>query len=171
MKLEVRLLQSDDAREDFSCGDIELDRFFQRYAGQNQFRHHIGTTYVALVRSRIAGFVTVSATGLNLSVLPKSKRRNLPRYSLPALRLSRLAVDRRYQGRGLGLGLLRSVFSLALEMSVSVGCVGVVVDAKPNAIAFYKRFGFVPLETTQGTLESRPEPLPMFLEIAAISPG
>lgn len=168
MKLRIRPLESGDAREEFSCGDIELDRFFQRYAGQNQFRHHIGTTYVALARSRIAGFVTVSATGLDCSALPKSKRRGLPSYPLPALRLSRLGVDRRYQGKGVGLELLRTVFALALQMSVSVGCVGVVVDAKPGAVGFYQRYGFTPLDVAHGTLESRPVPTLMFLEIGAI---
>ena len=37
-----------------------LDRFFARYAGQNQFRHHIGATYVALESETILGFATVS---------------------------------------------------------------------------------------------------------------
>ncbi|MEI6544642.1 MAG: hypothetical protein WCL60_14070 [Methylococcales bacterium] len=44
--LQFRPLQGDDNRSGFCCGNIELDRFFQRYAGQNQFRHHIGTSYV-----------------------------------------------------------------------------------------------------------------------------
>ena len=39
--------QTDD-RTRFRSGDADLDRFFQAYAGQNQFRHHIGTTYVAV---------------------------------------------------------------------------------------------------------------------------
>ena len=34
-------------------GDEDLDRFFRKYAGQNQFRLHVGTTYVAgLVAAR-----------------------------------------------------------------------------------------------------------------------
>ncbi len=41
-EVRVRALARSDDRSGFACGDIELDRFFQRYAGQNQFRHHIG---------------------------------------------------------------------------------------------------------------------------------
>jgi len=32
-----------DDRSAFRSESIELDRFFHRYTGQNQFRHHIGT--------------------------------------------------------------------------------------------------------------------------------
>ena len=48
MAIQIRPLQPSDPRQDFISGQIDLDTFFQRYAGQNQFRHHIGVTYVAL---------------------------------------------------------------------------------------------------------------------------
>jgi Zn-dependent oligopeptidase len=57
--LQVRRLLKADDRSQFHCGDPDLDRFFHRYAGQNQFRHHIGTTFVA-VRE---GFSHVFASG------------------------------------------------------------------------------------------------------------
>jgi hypothetical protein len=47
-ELEVRVLQPGDDRSGFVSGDPDLDRFFQKYAGQNQFRYHVGTTYVAV---------------------------------------------------------------------------------------------------------------------------
>ena len=46
LEVRVRRLEPRDDRTGFRSGNIDLDRFFQRYAGQNQFRHHIGTTYV-----------------------------------------------------------------------------------------------------------------------------
>jgi len=46
--LLVRRLSKADDRSQFRCGDADLDRFFHRYAGQNQFRHHNGTTFVAV---------------------------------------------------------------------------------------------------------------------------
>lgn len=64
--------------------------------------------------------------------------------------------------------LLRFVFTLAHEMAGLLGCVGVVVDAKPEAVAFYERYGFAALEGEAGHLSDRPEPTPMFLEIGAI---
>lgn len=162
-ELVVRPLARADDRSDFSSGDIELDRFFQRYAGQNQFRHHIGSTYVAVDGERMLGFVTVSPGEVAGAAVSESIRRRLPDYPLPILRISRLAVDRRAQRRGIGKLLLRCAFELALQLRDHFGCLGVVVDAKAVAIPFYRRLGFRPLEAIQGTLGDRPEPLPMFL--------
>ena len=82
--------------------------------------------------------------------------------------VKRLAVDEKAQGRGIGSALLRFAFILARRMAADVGCVGLVVDAKPEAVAFYEKLGFVVLGVDAGQLGDRPEPLPMFLEIGNI---
>jgi GNAT superfamily N-acetyltransferase len=171
MGLTIRRLEPSDDRSAFRSGNIDLDRFFARYAGQNQFRNHIGTTYVALDDGRtIVGFATVAASELVATALPQSRRRRLPAYPLPVLRLARLAVDERSQGRGVGAALLRAVFILARQMAIDIGCVGVVVDAKSEASEFYRKLGFFPLDPLVGLLGDRPEPTPMFLELDAIPP-
>jgi len=168
--LQVRRLEPDDDRSGFSSGNVDLDRFFLRYAGQNQFRHHIGTTYVAVGPSGIiAGFATVSASSVAPGVVRGTTAKWLPRYPIPVLRLARLAVDERARGKRVGSLLLRSVFALALQMADQVGCAGIVVDAKPDAVAFYERLGFVPLEPVAGQLGDRPEPRPVFLELAQLA--
>jgi GNAT superfamily N-acetyltransferase len=168
--LEVRKLTPEDDRSTFQSGNADLDRFFIRYAGQNHFRHHIGTTYVAVDSvGAIAGYVTVSASELTPdSIDAPSKRRRLPRYPLPVLRLARLAVDERAKGRGVGGLLLRAVFALARRMADDIGCVGVVVDAKPEAIPFYEKLGFFRLDVVAGELGDRPQPQPMFLELGKL---
>lgn len=168
MGLEIRRLLVEDDRSDFRSGNIELDRFFQRYAGQNQFRHHIGTTYVAVDGATLLGFATVAPSVIAVADLPTRKRKRMPQYPLPVLRLARLAVDERARGHGVGSALLRAVFLLAHRMAEDLGCVGVVVDAKPEAVAFYEKLGFIDLEATAGQLGDRPEPRPMFLELGAI---
>ncbi len=170
-KIEVRIrrLESRDDRTEFRSGNIDLDRFFQRYAGQNQFRHHIGTTYVAVQGDRIVGFVTVSSGEMGAEKLVKSLRRRLPAYPLPILRIARLAVDERFQGHGIGRLLLRSMLELALEMRDRVGCIGVVVDAKPDAVTFYLSLGFKRLNLVSGSLGDRPEPIAMFLPMGQIA--
>jgi len=170
-QFEVRLLRAGDDRSTFESGNTDLDRFFRQFAGQNQFRHHIGVTYVAIYDNRIAGFATVAAAQIEIEDLPKSHKKKLPHYPLPILRLARLAVDRSAQGQGVGALLLRAVFQIAHEMAESVGCVGVVVDAKSDAVRFYERYGFESLEVLEGGLNSRPEPLPMFLPLGSIPKG
>ena len=169
MAVTVRRLEPADDRRGFRSGNIELDRFFERFAGQNQFRYHIGTTYIAIDDGTILGFATVSASELTTASLPEPRRKRLPGYPLPVLRLARLAVDERAQGRGVASTLLRHVFALARVMATDVGCVGVVVDAKSTAVGFYEKLGFVSLEPLAGKLGDRPQPLPMFIELGGIA--
>ncbi len=172
MTIAVRRLRPDDDRTVFRSGNIELDRFFARYAGQNQFRHHIGTTYVAVdANGAILGFATVAASELTSAKISQAARKRLPAYPIPVLRLARLAVDRRAQGQGVGQALLRAVFALAHKMSVEMGCLGVVVDAKPEAVEFYRKLGFIELEATAGLLGDRPQPVAMFIELGAVAKG
>lgn len=62
--MEFRRLLRDDDRTLFESGEPALDEFFRRYAGQNQFRHQIGVTYVLVEETGIAGYVTVAAHAL-----------------------------------------------------------------------------------------------------------
>ena len=168
MAVFIRALTQEDDRSRFRSGNIDLDRFFQRFAGQNQFRHYVGVTYVAVDGDSILGFVTVAAASIEVASLSPATRKKLPAYPLPVLRLARLAVDEEATGEGIGSSLLRQVFLLAHEMASRLGCVGVVVDAKEEAVPFYQRYGFEALDVEAGQLGDRPEPTPMFLEIGAI---
>jgi predicted N-acetyltransferase YhbS len=167
--MEIRPLHETDDRRGFRSGDPDLDRFFAKYAGQNQFRHHLGATYVAVENDRILGFATVAGGNVEGEALPAAARRGLPRYPVPVLRLARLAVDESAQNRGVGSALLRHVFLLALKMAEDYGCAGIVVDAKSDAVAFYARVGFSPLEVAEGQVESHPRPAPMFLPLRLIA--
>jgi GNAT superfamily N-acetyltransferase len=166
--IELRALHEGDDRSQFRSGDADLDRFFQKFAGQNQFRLYLGVTYVAVDGRRIVGFATVAPGHIEIDGLPAAARKNLPRYPLPLLRLARLGVDQSVQRQGLGAQLLRFVLRLALSMASDYGCIGVVVDAKPDAIGFYAQYGFSPVEVVEGQSAARPQPTPLFLSISAI---
>lgn len=168
MEYQIRPLQKNDNRKEFESGQADLDHFFRRYAGQNQFRHHIGVTYIATDEDIIFGYMTVAMGTLEVEELPEKK--SLPEhYPLPILRLGRLAVDNRYQGQGIGKQLLRHAFKLALQQRDTVGCVGVVIDAKTEAIEFYQKFGFRLIdELMEGEVRGNPPPKPLFLPIKSI---
>ena len=110
--LEIRLLLPGDDRSDFVSGDEALDRYFLKYAGQNQFRHRIGVNYVAIMEGRVIGYAGVSPAHIEVERVPAALSKRLPGYPLPVLRLARLATDRRVRGQGVGLELLRYVFVL-----------------------------------------------------------
>ncbi len=166
--MEIRALRATDDRTAFRSGDPDLDRFLVKYAGQNQFRHHIGTTYVAEADGRILAYATVAPGQLEFERLQRGRRKRLPHYPLPVLRLARLAVDQAAQGQGVGTALLRFVFRLALRLADEYGCTGVVVDAKPGAVSYYETLGFFALEVLEGHGASRPVPTSMFLPIRGV---
>lgn len=173
--MEIRPLRASDDRSAFHSGDEALDRFFHRYAGQNQFRHYLGVTYVAVDDGRILGFVTVAPRHVDIEDLPERVRKKLPRYPMPALGIARLAVDESAQSMGIGRQLLRFVLKLASKMTDEVGCAAVVVDAKPGAIDFYAKYGFTPFEPLEGHSDAHPRPTAMYLMMrdikAAVEPA
>ena len=92
----------------------------------------------------IGGYYTLSATGVNVAKLPAQITRKLPRHPLvPATLLGRLAVDRRYQGKGYGRFLLAD--ALFRSARSEIASFAVIVDAKDeNARRFYERESFLP---------------------------
>lgn len=146
----IRLLQPSDDRSGFSCGDPDYDDYLRKYAGQNDFRHHVGRTLVAVDDERVVAYAAFTLGDVSVDALPEEAARRLPRYPAPVLRLSRLAVDTRYQGAGLGRLLVGRVLALALQLRVQFGCVAVVVDALRSSAGFYEQLGFVTVEVLRG---------------------
>jgi len=166
--IEIRLLEKADDRKSFRSADDDLDSFFQKYAWQNQFRHHVGNTYVAVERRNILGFMTIAPSAIETDRLPADIKKTLPRYPIPVLRVARLAVSVHAQGQGVGKRLMRAAFAMAIELREKLGCAGVVVDAKRDAESFYSSLGFEALEVIEGLIEEKPAPKPMFLAIREI---
>lgn len=163
--MDLRRLEPDDRREAFSCGDSQLDAFFRERAGQN-LRHRANATYVVVDGAEIVAFVTVVPGTVRREDLGASSRR-LPSGALPVLLLARMGVSVSRQKSGLGAQLLRKVLELAAALARDVGCIGVVVDAKHGARAFYESFdfrwldvqpradltrGFLPIQTIEDAL-------------------
>ena len=140
--MEIRALRPDDRRDGFCSGQPDIDEFFHRYAGQNQFRNHIGVTYVAIAQGAVLAYFTVAAGQSRQTDLPPESGARLPPYPAPVLRLARFGVDAQEQGRGLGKEMLGASVLMATEMRARVGCVGILVDAKPETVAFYEKHDF-----------------------------
>lgn len=143
-----------DAKSGFDCGREELNGFFARYAYAND-RRGIGRTFVLRAGEGeglppVVGFYTLSMAVLEGEKLPRKLRERLPRYPLPVALVGRLAVDVRAKGRGFGDALLADALARAAGVAESIGCFGVIVDAKDEGVvAFYQRAGFATLEATQ----------------------
>ena len=54
----------------------------------------------------------------------------------------RLATSQRHQRKGVGEFMLFDAIERVTRISKEVGGIGLVVNAKPSAVDFYKRYGF-----------------------------
>lgn len=131
-------------RTAFSCGQEPLDRYFQTQLTQD-IRRRVASCFVAVEQSTelVAAYYTLASAGIPLTELPADLAKKLPRYpSIPAVRIGRLAVDQRFQGRGLGGALLAD--ALRRVMGSPPAAYALIVDAKDDkAVAFYRHHGFI----------------------------
>ena len=130
-------------RARFQCGESALDRYFQTQVTQD-VRRRAANCFVGIDEASgdLAGFYTLSSTGVPLAELPAGETKHLPRYpTVPAVLLGRLAVDLRFRRRGLGEALLMDAVRRAMQ-DAAAACM-MLVDAKDEtSSAFYARFGF-----------------------------
>jgi GNAT superfamily N-acetyltransferase len=144
-RLRVEALNSRHDRALFASGVEPLDRYFRTQAGQDARKNMAAPFVLILPDGMIGGYYTLSSTAVNLAELPDETARRLPRYPLvPATLLGRLAVDRRFQGRGYGRFLLADALLRAVRSEIA--SFAVIVDAKDDAARrFYERESFLPL--------------------------
>jgi GNAT superfamily N-acetyltransferase len=131
-------------RASFACGEPALDAYLQRQASQD-VRRRVARVFIGPgdTPERIAGYYSLSAASFRRDDLPPEDARRLPHYPVPAAILGRLAVDRRWQGRGLGEFLLIDAVRRVLRASAALAVHAVVVEAKSEpAGRFYRRYGF-----------------------------
>jgi ribosomal protein S18 acetylase RimI-like enzyme len=140
-------------RGSFQCGEEVLDRYFKTQATQD-IRRRIANCFVAVeaASNQVAAYYTLAAASIPFVDLPPEESKRLPRYpTLPAVRIGRLAVDEKFQGRGLGGALLIDAARRSLQSPPAVWTL--LVDAKNDkAVAFYEKFGFRVLASQPRTL-------------------
>lgn len=146
-------------RSAFDCDSPALNRYLREQVSQD-VRRRVAACFVALAEDgSIAGYYTLASASLWLSDLPPNITKKLPRYpTVHAVRMGRLAVDRRFQGQGLGGALLAD--ALARAVGAEIAAYALTVDAKDEkAAAFYRHHGFIALPDT---------PLTLFLPLATV---
>jgi GNAT superfamily N-acetyltransferase len=131
-------------RNSFDSGVEPLDLYFRAQAGQDARKNIAAPFVLVLPDGVIGGYYTVSSTGVKPAELPGDITRRLPRYPLiPVTLLGRLAVDKRFQGRGYGRFLLADALLRAVRSEIA--SFAVIVDAKDDAARrFYERESFLP---------------------------
>jgi GNAT superfamily N-acetyltransferase len=126
---------------EFTSGAASLDDWLKRRARGNQVSGATRTFVVSEDR-RVVAYYAVASSGISVDSALGRFRRNMPD-PIPVALLARLAIDRGWQGRGLGRALFRDCAQRVLHAAGSIGIRGIVVHAiSEQAKAFYLALGF-----------------------------
>jgi GNAT superfamily N-acetyltransferase len=148
------------ATDAFNCGSAPLNAYLQRFALTNQSAGG-AQTYVAVIDERVIGYYSLSTASVEYEAATERMQRGLARHPIPVLLIARLAIDREWQGKGLGAALLADALRRVAAAADIVGIRAVLVHAKDDtARSFYEHFDFAP---------SPVDPLHLFLLVKDIA--
>jgi GNAT superfamily N-acetyltransferase len=107
-------LRRDHRTEVFDCGQDDLNRYLYRYAWLNQ-QAGAAQTYVGRVDHQIVGYHSLVVGEVKPEKTPGRIIKGLAKHAVPIMLLTRLAVDLRWQGYGVGKALLKDAMLRTLQ--------------------------------------------------------
>lgn len=136
-------------RNDFDCGNDLLTNYLKKQANQD-VKRKLSACFVLGEENtgRIKGYYTLSNHSIPLEKFPTEIRKKNPNSykSIPTTLLGRLAIDEKFQGKGIGKILLIDALKRSYQISEKIGSFAVVVDPiDKNAESFYEYYGFIKL--------------------------
>ena len=144
-------LGADHDLDAFDSGTPPLDHWLKKRAQPNE-TDGASRTYVVCVGRRVIGYYALAAGSLIHDQATGAVRRNMPD-PVPVALLGRLAVDRAWQGKGLGRDLMRDAILRVLGAADLIGMRAILVHAiSDEAKRFYERCGFSPSPVDPMTL-------------------
>lgn len=140
--IHFKLLKHESIITGFSCGHHDLDDFLRSDSMEYQ-TERLSITHLAYLDTELIGFFTLVTDCIDAKqVNTQDGKRGYPYRKYPAIKVARLAIDTRYQRKGLGFQLLGEVLSITITISKYVGCRIITVDSKPESVSFYEKYGF-----------------------------
>jgi len=129
--------------ESFDSTESSLDYWLKRRALKNQ-ASGASRTFVVCEGNQVKAYYALASGAVVANHTPGRFKRNMPD-PIPVVILGRLAIDRTYQGAGLGRALVRDAGLRVIQAADAIGIRGMVVHAlSESAQDFYQRLGFNP---------------------------
>ena len=163
--LQLRRLGADDVVERFDCGDEDLNDFILTDAPL-YYRVRLATSYVLEDKTTgdVIGYFSLAHDRISLTDFPRNSAYNRFRKkffaqgkmfkSYPALKICRLATDKRHRGSGIGAMLVNMIIA-SYKNENKAGCRFITVDAYADALNFYFKQGFLPLSKEDEGADTR----------------
>jgi len=144
-------LNADHDLTQFNCGEPSLDHWLRNRALQNE-KTGASRTYVVCAGGCVVGYYALAAGAVAHTEATSRAKRNMPD-PVPVILIGRLAIDSRFQGRGVGADLLRDAVLRTLQAADIAGIRAILVSAiSQDAKRFYEKYGFVSSPANPQTL-------------------
>jgi predicted N-acetyltransferase YhbS len=129
--------------DQFDSGREALNQWLRTRALANQKADYTRVIVVTHLQE-VVGYYGLSLSSVQRGDLPRKLRSHPAPNPIPCLLLGQLAVDRRWQGKGIGIALLKDALIRAVKIAEHAGTRAVVVNALDEAAAqFWTRVGFL----------------------------
>lgn len=129
----------------FSSGKPALDDWLKDHSLQAGSSGTARTFIVTDTGDRVVGYYSLSMGSISQDEATVRIRKGTGRHSIPVILLARLAVDQKFQGRGIGRALLRDAVIRGVNISQEVAFRAIITHPiDDNAANFYLKFGFEP---------------------------
>ena len=146
----------------FSCSEQELNDFLTTDALTDHTSLY-SITRLVHYNGTLAGFFTLIADNISVTSIPSENYVDYHYQKLPAVKIARLAVDKKFERQGIGRRIITEIFRIVYEVSQQIGCRVITVDAKENALGFYKKFAFMEVES-----KKHQDYIPMYLDFRTL---
>lgn len=130
---------------EFDCGEDSLNVWLVNHARQADSSGS-ARTFVVLDSdtNSVAGYFSLTVGQIDVVDAPERVSRGMGRFPIPVVLLARLAVDTKWQSKGLGSAMLREAVLKTLALSENVGVRAMLVHPlDEKAEAFYMKYGFI----------------------------
>ena len=123
----------------FRCRKPEFAEYLGVDAAYDQ-QQRMGQLYWATYNEEIVGYMMLA---LGHAMWERQSDLGIDTYGhIPALVITRLATDERYERQGVGGYMVSYAVDVAGRIALDAGCRVVLADSVPDAAGFYEKMGF-----------------------------
>lgn len=152
------LLTSEHDLSSFHCDSDDLNEFLKEDALIQQ-NYKFNMTKLICCDDEIIGYFSLLTDKIRISKLSENECNKIKlktRFKkLPAIKIGRLALDKKYTNQGLGTIILESIMNIIYNLSINdVGVRYITVDGYVKAYHFYENNGFSVLKKDKNLIKS-----------------
>lgn len=148
-KISIVSLSENIDVDGFRCEVRLLDNYLRRRALLND-KAKISKTFLAMYGNVVVGYISLGCDAICTVGKEDEFKRIIGegKYfkSYGAIKILRLATDKRYTGNHIGEAMIGTAIIKAKEVNNIAACRFLTVDALDQAVGFYKKMGFVSMD-------------------------